>query len=223
MESRLKSYDVPHKALRNGLSQLSLLAGKTDYENQKDIIALHNLGHEIFTLLTVHANDENEVTLAELDLRCPGCSEHDVEDHKSLHDMQSKLETSLKQIYSEALAGNYSTEKGEEFYLALSEYHGMYLEHTAEEERATQILLWEHFTDDELANHRVKIMKSLNPETLLLWFKYAVPAQSHNERVKLLSGFKKMAPLQFYDQGMNVICQVLPMREFELLKEELSR
>jgi hypothetical protein len=218
MENRLKSYDVPHKALRNGLSQLSLLAGKTDYENQKDIIVLYNLGHEIFTLLTVHANDENEVTLADLNLRCPGCSEHDVEDHKLLHDMQSKLETSLTQIYNDSLAGNYSTEKGEEFYLALSEFHGMYLEHTAEEERVTQILLWKHFTDEELANHRVKIMKSLNPETLLLWLKFAVPAQSQNERIRLLSGFKKMANPQFYDQCMSVIYRVLPLDEFERLK-----
>lgn len=223
MEQRLKSYDVPHKALRNALAQLSLLAGKTDFEHQQSINALRNLGRDIFTLLTVHANDENEVTLSELDMRCPGCSAHDFEDHKLLHDMQTKLETCLTQIYNDAVAGNYSIEKGEEFYLALSEFHGLYLEHTAEEERVTQVLLWKHFTDEELAAHRVKIMKNLHPETLLLWFKYAVPAQSHKERIKLLSGFRKMASTQFYEQGMALIYQILPLPEFELLNEVLSQ
>ena len=30
------------------------------------------------------------------------------------------------------------------------------------------------------------------PQTLLIWFRFVIPAQSHKERVGLFTGFKKM-------------------------------
>jgi hypothetical protein len=69
----------------------------------------------------------------------------------------------------------------------------------AEEERITQPLRWHHFRDEELASHRGKIMAKNLPETLLIWFRFSIPALSHNERVGLLSGLKKMAPAIFFN------------------------
>ena len=212
--NRMKSYDFPHKGLRNALSQLSLLAGKTNYSNQEEVEGLYNLGNDVFKILTIHAADENEVTLAELEARCRGCSQHDLDDHEKIHIVQNRLERLLLKIYKDSRSGVDATENGEEFYLAFSEFLGGYLAHTAEEERVTQLLLWKHFTDEELASHREKIMAKNPPETLLTWFRFVIPAQNHDERVKLLTGFKKMAPLSFFYQGMDVIKQVLPVNEF---------
>ena len=220
--SRMKIYDVPHKGLRNALSQLSFLAGKTDYSNIDQVAALGKLGANVFALLSIHAKDENEVTLKELEVRCPGCSVHDMEDHEQLHLMQGKLEEQLTIIDKQASAGVDATEEGAAFYLAFSEFHSVYLEHTAEEERITQPLLWQHFTDQELAAHRGKIMASNPPETLLTWFRFVIPAQSHKERVGLLSGFKKMAPAMFFEEGMEVIREVLPIQEFHQLQQALE-
>jgi len=146
----MKTYDVPHKGLRNALSQLQLLAGKTDYSNQQEVAHLCQLGDDVFKILTVHATDENEVTLAELELRCA------------------------------------------------------------------------HFTDEELASHRGKIMSKLPPQTLLIWFKFIIPAQNHKERAGLLKGFKKMAPSVFYVEALEVIKQVLSEKEFSQLNEALA-
>jgi hypothetical protein len=215
MINRMNSYDAPHKGLRNALSQLSLLAGKTDYANPKEVEALHNLGANVFKILSIHAADENEVTLAELETHCPGCSKHDMDEHEQIHAAQDKLEKLLSSIYNNSAAGKDATAEGAEFYLAWSEFHGAYLEHTAEEERVTLPLLWKYFTDEELASHRGKIMAKNPPETLLIWFRFVVPAQSRKERVALLTGFKKMAPATFFNQGIEVIKQVLPENEFK--------
>jgi len=220
--NRMKTYDVPHKGLRNALSQLSLLAGRTNYSNQQEVEALYNLGNDVFKILTIHAEDENAVTLAELEIRCPGCSEHDIEDHEEIHTAQDNLEKLLSKIYSNSISGKDTTDDGAEFYLAFSEFQGQYLEHTAEEERVTQLLLWEYFTDEELAAHRGRIMAKNPPETLLLWFRFVIPAQSHKERVGLLSGFKKMAPTPFFNQGLEVIKQILATNEFDDLRIALS-
>ena len=219
--NRMKSYDVPHKGLRNALSQLSLLAGRTNFSDQQEVERLYNLGLDVFKILTIHAADENAVTLAELEARFPGSTQHDTDDHEEIHVAQNILEQLLLKIKTDADAGNDVTEDGNEFYLAFSEFHGKYLQHTAEEERITQLLLWKHFTDEELAAHRSKIMALNPPETLLTWFRFVIPAQSHNESVGLLSGFKKMAPAPFFNQGMEVIKKVLTISEFEDLKRAL--
>ena len=219
---RIKPYDVPHKGLRNALSQMSLLAGRANYADQKEVEQLYELGVDLFRILTIHGSDENEVTLAELETRCPGCSQHDLEDHVYLHEEQEKLESLLNTISTGSKAGKDSTEDGAEFYLVFSEFHASYLEHTAEEERVTQPLLWKHFTDEELASHREKIMAKNPPQTLLTWFRFVIPAQSHPERVSLLTGFKKMAPAPFFNDGMGVIRKVLPTREFEALQKALE-
>lgn len=219
---RMKSYDVPHKGLRNALSQLQLLAGKTDYANQNEVEQLYKLGEDVFKILTIHATDENEITLTELEQRCSGCSQHDMEDHEQIHLIQDKLEKLLATIYNNSKEGQDVSEDGEEFYLAFSEFHGTYLQHTAEEERVTQPMLWKYFTDEELASHRGKIMAKNPSQTLLIWFKFVIPSQCHKERVGLLTGFKKMAPEPFFNEGMQVIKQVLTEKEFDELGKALA-
>jgi len=220
--NRMKTYDAPHKGLRNALSQLSLLAGKTNYFNQQEVEQLYLLGKDVFTILSIHANDENDVTLAALEERCHGCSQHDMDDHEQIHLAQDKLEKLLLKIYSNSKAGIDATEDGAEFYLAFSEFHGEYLEHTAEEERITQPMLWKYFTDEELAAHRGEIMAKNPPQTLLIWFKFVIPAQSRMERIGLLTGFKRMAPVPFFNEAMDIIKQVLSEEEFDILSKSLE-
>ena len=128
---RAKSYDVPHKGLRNALSQLSLLAGKTNYSDVREVENLYKLGCDVFTILAVHAQDENEVTLAELEVRCPGSSTHDIADHEQIHVTQKNLEKLLLKIYEGVKTRSDHTNDGAEFYLSLSEFIGKYLKHTA--------------------------------------------------------------------------------------------
>jgi hypothetical protein len=219
---RYKTYDAPHKGLRNGLSQVSLMAGRTDYSNPDEIAQLYQLGTRVFSILTIHADDENSVTLADLETRCPGCSQHDIDDHEEIHATQQNLEDQLAAISAGASEGKDMTEAGAEFYLAFSEFHGKYLEHTAEEERVTQILLWQHFTDEELAAHRIRIMSRNPPRTLLTWFEFVIPAMTRTERVALLTGFKRMASADFFAEGMEVIQNAIPATEFEHLEDALS-
>ena len=162
------------------------------------------------------------VTLAQLERRCPGCSQHDLDDHEEIHRAQADLERQLAAIHAGVQQGKNMAGAGAEFYLAFTEFHGEYLEHTAEEERVTQPMLWQYFTDEELAAHRREIMARNPPQTLLTWFEFVIPAQSHGERVGLLSGFKKMAPAAFFGEGMGVIEKVLAPAEFRRLEAALG-
>lgn len=213
----MRTFDVPHKGIRHGLSQLSLLAGNTDYEDPGAVDILVKTGREVFLLMNTHAQDENDVSLKYLEEKMPGASHHDLEDHVRLHVEQSRLERMLEMINDRT--HDFS---GAEFYSLLAEYHARYLQHMTEEEHVTQQLLWDNFTDEELAAHRAEIMKELPADTLLLWFKYIAPAQSHSERAGLFKGFKANAPRAVFEQTMTVLKTVLSNGHYEKLARELN-
>lgn len=222
MTSRMKSFDVPHKGIRNGLSQLSLLSGKTDYHNPSEVSHLNTLGKEVFLLLNTHAQDENDVSLKHLEEKMKGASHHDMEEHVRLHAMQSRLEELLDEIADNASKNVDVSDTGSRFYSDLSDFYSEYLHHMSEEERITQQLLWDNFTDQELAQHRAEIMKNLPASTLFLWFKYVAPAQSHQERAGLFKGFKQNAPANLFHEAMNVLRSVLSEKEFRELSEAIK-
>jgi hypothetical protein len=216
--NRRNVYATPHKGLRNALSQLSLLAGKTDFSNPEEIEQLYNFALDVWKLLDIHADDENAVTLANLDDRCKYCSVHDVTDHEELHAMQEKLQGMLKSLYDDSRSGGMSwTERGAEFYLSFSEFQSRYLGHIAHEERITQPLLWKYFTDEELMAQHRDIMERNPPELLLTWFRFVIPAQSPTERLEFIRGFRQMASPSFFDAGKEVIRRHLPTKEFDVL------
>ncbi len=64
---RVRVFDIPHKGIRNGLSQLLILAGKTDYTDPSQVLALSNLTDQVFQLIRLHEADENEWVLPALD------------------------------------------------------------------------------------------------------------------------------------------------------------
>lgn len=220
--NRMKPYDIPHKALRNALAQLTVLCGKTNYSNPGEVESLYKLAMDVFEMLTSHHTDENEVTLAELEKRCPGCSRHDREDHVKIHAEQEILEKLISKIVTNSAAEEELTDYRYEFYLAVSEFHGKYLEHIAHEERVTQLILWQYFTDEELMSFSAKIMASISPPSMMKWFRFIIPAQSHPERVVFLSRFKESVPEPVFIQGMNVISQVLTPDEFDDLQRSLA-
>ena len=222
MTTRMKIFDVPHKGLRNALSQFSLLAGRTDYTNAAAIATLHTLGRQVFELLAIHAKDEDNVTLKHLEERMPGAAHHNMDDHEMLEAKQQQLEEKLETILQESKQGKEGTATGASFYSDLNDYHALYLQHMAEEEKDTQPLLWQHFTDEELLQHRKQIMANNPPQTLFTWFRFVMPAQSHAERTGLLKGFKLNAPPAFFAEGMNVIKQVLAPEEYSKLEETLA-
>ena len=70
------------------------------------------------------------------------------------------------------------------------------------------------FTDDELIQHQIEIMKEMSFETLLLWFKYIVPARRPEENAQVLTGFKSVASESAYNTVLITIKE--EVRESEM-------
>lgn len=211
-----KSYAASHKGLRNILSQFSLLAGKTNYADIREVEKLKRLGDDMLFLLTHHLHTENDDLLAPLEERVKGASEHDLQDHERLEKIQADIARQLS-----ALDGTQDAEAGHAFYLAFTHFHSEYLEHILYEEQVTEKLLWDSFTAEELQANSMRIMQKVEFPVLLLSLKYIIPAQSLPENVRVLKAFRTNAPAEAFQAVMDIIRPEMSEGEFTLLMSEI--
>lgn len=191
---RMKTFDVPHRGLRHALGQLSLLAGTTDYTQPAQVQHLYTLSTDVFRMLDGHAYDEDNIVLMELELRLPGATERNCNEHEQIEKEQRKLEKILDEVLTTSLNGGDVLTPAEQFRMALYRFHAAYQQHMAGEEQETQNLLWQYFTDDELLVHRKKIVGGMPPDMLLLWVRFITPALSAPERTGYLGAMQAAAP-----------------------------
>lgn len=213
----IRSFATPHKGLRNVISKFSFRLGYTDLTNPTALQSLKELGDEMFKLLHDHVNTENEHTLRYLEERVPGASAHDREDHEKLDTIQNELQMQVQQ-----LTGKESTDEIHELYLKFALFQSEYLEHINEEETVTEMLLQKHFTDEELIQHRMQIMKKLTPDMLTLWLKYVIPAQRIDESMGMLTGLKANAPETVFKQVMAAIKSNMEDERYQELEGGLA-
>ena len=214
--ARIRSFAAPHKGLRNIISKFSFRLGYTDFKNPSALQSLKNLGKEMFTLLNDHVHTENDHTLRHLEERVPGASAHDRDDHEKLDAVQENLQMQLQ-----GLTGEESADEIHAFYLKFALFQSEYLEHINEEETVTEVLLQKHFTDEELIQHRMGIMKKLEPDMLTLWLKYIIPAQRVDESIGMLAGLKANTPEPFFKQVMSTIKGEMEEERYQELERKL--
>lgn len=212
-----KSYAASHKGLRNIISKFSLLAGKTNYSDIKQVEELKKLGEEMFFLLTHHLHTENEDLLKPLEEKVPGASRHDLDDHERLEKIQTDIATQLSK-----LDGTQDEETGHLFYLSFTNFQSQYLEHILQEELVTEPLLLANFTGEELRENSMRIMQKVEFPVLLLSLKYIIPAQTENENLKILRAFKANAPEEAFNAVLDIIKPEMSENDFlSLMKKVL--
>ena len=215
--ARPSTFAAPHKALRSAFCAALTRAGNTDHTNTVQVHELLEQCRDLFNLLRIHVTDENNIMLAQLDERSAGAGENDRHDHHVMEHGQTKLEEQMAHL------ANVATAEGlEHFYAELGKLFGMHLQHMYEEETVTQQLLWQHFTDAELAAMRVRIIQQLDFDQLMTWFKYMFPAMRPQERVGLLNGFLSNAPQPVAEKATEVIRTALGDAEWDRTRQLLT-
>jgi len=215
---RMKSLDPPHKGLRNALGQFGLLAGKTNYQDLEEIQILKKLGSEVFHILKDHTHTENEFILKPLEEKAPGSTQIYLEDHGEIENWEKELEETLM-----AFDGQQDNDEGHAFYLDFCNFQSVYLEHIDEEDIGLEEAMQANFSDEELMAHQITIMQQMPFETLLLWFKYIVPARRAEENAQVLTGFKSAAPSEAYQQVIELIQSVISKKEWEKIESMIAQ
>jgi len=197
---RLKSLDPPHKGLRNALSKLALIAGKTNYASVESVKKLKLISKDVFHLLKDHTATENKFILGALDAVNKSFTKDYYTDHVEMDQTEQQL---FDRIMS--LNGEQTNDFGHQLYLDICQFQSHYLEHINEEDVALEAEMQKHFTDEDLMQHQIAIMGEMSFETLLLWFKYIVPARRPEENAQVLSGFKSAVPESAFNAVIEII------------------
>jgi len=219
---RINLFEDSHKGIRNGLSQLSFLAGNTDYTKPDPVKKLYSLGKDLFLLLNIHAAYEDEMIIAELEKKMPGSTKHDAEEHEAIEAEQQQLEHMLDEIYDGAVNHRDMTELGSRFYFELNLFYSQYLMHMADEETVTMNVLWENFTDEELDMIGKKTIERFTPEVAMKWQSFIIPSLSPAQRAKVLKSVKAIAPKKAYNAYLSVVEKILPAEEFADLVKNIG-
>ncbi len=221
-QTRLKTFDIPHKGLRNLLAQVTMLAGTTDFSNKAQVTHLHHLGRDLFQLLTEHARDENEIVLAALNQRQPGAGMHNEAEHEEIEKQQAQLEQMLETLVAKARKDGDVGYLAEQFFFEMNRFQSGYLLHMLEEEEETQRLLWKYFSDAELLEMRKQIIGRMSPATQLQWYRFSAPYMSHAGRLQWLKAVKAAAPAPFFIQILETLEMVLSGADFKRLQGDLG-
>jgi len=216
-EMRINVYAFPHKGLRNALSQVSLLAGNTDYSSPEELAFLKAATSDLLSLLDLHAHSEDHFVLPALESKVPGSTHENTEEHEEL---EKEVEALLHQI--NGITTGSPLADGANFYAAVSNFHSKYLAHMAHEESEILDLIWENFADEELIKIHEEIMKTFSPEQVIRWFKCIVPALNPMEQFALMAGFKSAAPAFFFDSVIEVLSSLMPEKSMDRLIKMLA-
>lgn len=214
---RLKSLDPPHKGLRNALSKLALIAGKTNYASVESVKKLQLISKDVFHLLKDHTATENKFILGALDAVNKSFTKDYYADHVEMDQTEQQL---FDRIMS--LNGEQTNDFGHQLYLDICQFQSHYLEHINEEDVSLEAEMQKHFTDEDLMQHQIAIMGEMSFETLLLWFKYIVPARRPEENAQVLSGFKSAVPESAFNAVIEIIKNEISENELHEIQSLLK-
>ncbi len=209
----IRIFSAPHKALRKTMAAFLVLAGQTNFKNEKAVEKLKVAGNEMFFLLTSHAETEDRIILNALEEKLPGASEHDKNDHIKIHQLQHKLEVQLNRLNTSV-----SENEAHDFYLGFATFFSFYLEHIDEEEKVTQKLIWENFLPEEQMAIRISIVAKMKPETYAIWLKHIIPAQNETENLMMLGAILRNMLSENFEALLDNLEQNMPEEDFSSLK-----
>jgi hypothetical protein len=194
---------------------LSLQAGRTDFSDPASVAALQSTAADVWTLLRDHARLEDEFIFARLERAVPGASAPAAAQHPELDATVDELESMLG-----GYDGTQSNDEGHRFVLALVDFQARYLAHLVLEETLIEPLLLEHVTDAEFAADQQAVVQEADPATLLLWFRYIVPARRSADSRPIIAGFVANAPAPAVDAVRSMLNDVLDEETFRAVFAE---
>lgn len=216
--SRFNIYDLPHRALRNALSQFNIQLGNTQFHDEMELNRLKLNLLRLMSLLSSHSYIEDSQLLKRLEEKKVPEIVKDHEDHHKLDEMLFDLSKKLQQLSHE---NKDAPEIGREIYLLFNRFHGEYLLHMHYEETTTLPLVWTHLNDDELAEIRTVIMEKTPAKIMQDWYFYCLPAFPQHVRVFLLKDLQMHYP-QLYPNTLDTASRALDNSDFDALLKAIS-
>jgi hypothetical protein len=150
-----------HKGLRKALFDVTVAAGRTDWDDAGAVESLLGTWRPLRALLDAHSEHEDTFFFALAESKLPGSTAARAAEHTALDARLGAVADAI-----EAAAAARDQALGLHAYRELSGFVGAYLPHLLEEETAVMPLLWAHCTDGELAACRGAFLAAMTPDMM---------------------------------------------------------
>jgi hypothetical protein len=194
-----------HKALRLGLFDLTVRAGRTDWSQPSEVGDLGARWRPLLALLRAHSEHEDDHILRILDKHDPHSTEAAADQHKDLEDLLENLAERF-----DAIERDGETAAGLALYRDLARFIAAYLPHLHDEETRIMDRIWACCSDEEIAATRQRFMATITPSIQATTLEYMLPAIDSASRRELIVAIAGTAPPPVLDLVLATAQRVLP-------------
>jgi len=220
-QQRYVIYQNIHKAVRHIMYSTALALGSADFRDQKSMRESLEQLRGTITLLKEHAEHEETFVHPALESRVPGITKPFEENHED----DERLFDRMREILSQIEAVGDSDQRvalGNQLYGMFNNYIGDYLGHLDREDTELEQALWDHFTDQELAEIDNQIMGSVPPERMAVWVPVICNSWNASELTAILAGMKQNAPTEAFAGMLKMAEQATPAATWETVRRALG-
>lgn len=185
-------YGAVHKALRAFLSETLVRVGRIDVDDPFDLDEALDQLRQTLDFLTAHLRHEDDFVHPAIEARRLAGTERVSHEHADHVAAIARLHGDVARLVSAACAERATLAR--RLYLDLVRLVAETLEHLHYEETMLGPLLWELYTDVELAAIHGRLRANMSPADMLLALRWAIPAATPSERASLVSEMKAAMP-----------------------------
>jgi hypothetical protein len=187
--SRDDFFVLIHKALRRGLFDAAIEAGRLDWTDRVQVASFTSSWSRLVTLVQGHAASEDDHIWPLLESKRPGGVAELGIGHDAVEADIEAVDAELRLVLQDP-----SPAAGLTFYRALSRFLAHALQHFANEEPAAMEVLWASCTDEELAACRAGFMAMISPEERAWTFELVLQSSTTAEQLATLGALRSAMP-----------------------------
>lgn len=212
--NRYNVFNNIHKGLRGMLFDTQMRIQQTDFTSPEAGGVIETL-EQVLMFFDEHADHEDRFILANIVKQEPVIAQELEDDHVLDHKLSQDLRDYILQ-WKQALTAKDKALAGQQIFYAFNEFIAFNLYHMNKEETQLLVLLWKHYTDEEIHGMEAQILESINPQVLMEESRWMMRSMNVPEIAGWLQGIKMNAPEPVY--GMFV-----QMAEEELTAERFNK
>ncbi|CDZ76574.1 hypothetical protein BN59_00848 [Legionella massiliensis] len=202
-------YTLIHKVQRQRLFELSIRIGKTDFSEQSEGIIVKNELKMMIIHLRKHAADE------ETFIHPLYCIANDKltaleTQHEKIDELLAEIENIINDKQSTCFLYGY-----------FNQFIAMYLQHTAEEERLQQEILWKFYSEEELSAVMTSYRASLSTEKVLDNLQFMLPCLSVGETINILKNMAPAISQQLFQRAPSLLQDAFASHELAMIRAAL--
>jgi hemerythrin-like domain-containing protein len=207
-------YASIHKALRSFMADTLGAVGRMDADDAAERGAALAQLRALLDLLEHHAQIEDDFVHVAMEARRPGSSRAS----GAGHDEQREALQRLRRQAGAVERGDVPrAAAAQALYRELSLFVAGNLAHMHEEETANNAVLWQAFTDEELAGIHDRIVASIAPQEMALVVRWMAPSLTPDERALLFGGLQAKAPADVFRRLLEAARPHLAPRDWNRL------